>query len=86
MVGGFANITIAAIRLVNNMIFANMDAFKIAVEQAMDSSKELLRMGAIMQERLNRQRQILGNLKSRKRDRSTEALRNVEKLTFEYGI
>jgi hypothetical protein len=45
------------------MIFANMDAFKIAVEQAMDSSKELLRMGAILQERLNRQKQILGNLK-----------------------
>ena len=71
MVSGFANITLAATRLVNNMIFANMD-----------SSKEFLRMDAILQERLNRQRQILGNLKSRKRDRSTEALRNVEKQTF----
>ena len=67
MVSGFANITIAATRLVNNVIFANMD-----------SSKELSRMNAILQERLSRQRQILGNLKSRKRDRSTEALRNVE--------
>jgi hypothetical protein len=39
-------------------------------------------MGAILQERLNRQQQILGNLRSRKRDRSTETLRNVEKQTF----
>jgi hypothetical protein len=46
MVSGFANITIAATRLVNKMISANMDAFKITVEQAKDSSKELLRMGA----------------------------------------
>jgi hypothetical protein len=68
MVSGFANITIAATRLVNNVIFANMD-----------SSKELLRMDAILQERLNRQRQILGNLKSRKgidRQRLLEMLRN----------
>ena len=46
MVSGFANITIAATRLVNNMIFANMDAFKVAVEQTKDNSKELLRTGA----------------------------------------
>ena len=39
-------------------------------------------MGAILQERLNRQKQILGNLRSRKQDRPTEALRNVEKQTF----
>ena len=41
MVSGFANITIAATRLVNNMIFANLDAFKAAVEQTKDNSKEL---------------------------------------------
>ncbi|HVD07870.1 MAG TPA: hypothetical protein VNB67_05440, partial [Nitrososphaeraceae archaeon] len=45
MVSGFANITIAATRLVNNMIFANLDAFKAAVEQTKDNSKELLRTG-----------------------------------------
>jgi hypothetical protein len=45
MVSGFANVTIATTRLVNNMIFANMDAFKAAMEQAKDNSKELLRTG-----------------------------------------
>jgi hypothetical protein len=45
MVSSFANITIAATRLVNSMIFANMDAFKAVVEQTKDNSKELLRTG-----------------------------------------
>jgi hypothetical protein len=46
MVSGFANITIAATRLVNEMISSNMDAFKTTVEQPKDTSKQLLRMGA----------------------------------------
>jgi hypothetical protein len=46
MVSDFANITIAATKLVNNTIFANIDAFKTAVEQAKAASNEYLRMGA----------------------------------------
>jgi hypothetical protein len=45
IVSSFANNMITAIRLTNNMIFANMDAFKTPVQQAKDSTKELSRIG-----------------------------------------
>ena len=45
IVSSFANNMITAIRLTNNMIFANMDAFKTSVQQAKDSTKELSRIG-----------------------------------------
>jgi hypothetical protein len=36
---------IAATRLVNNMMFANMDVFKNTMQQAKDNAKELSRIG-----------------------------------------
>jgi len=36
---------IAVTRLVNNMIFANMDLFKTWMQQAKDNAKELSRIG-----------------------------------------
>jgi hypothetical protein len=45
MVSRFADNMIAATRLVNNIIFANMDAFKTSIQQAKDNAKELSRIG-----------------------------------------
>ncbi len=45
MVSSFADNMIAATRLVNNMIFASMDAFKTSIQQAKDNAKELSRIG-----------------------------------------
>jgi|SRR5215212_1062448 len=45
MVSSFANNMIAATNLANNMIFANMEAFKTSIHQIKDSTKELSRMG-----------------------------------------
>ena len=44
MVSSFANNMIAATRLTNNIIFANMDAFKTSIQQAKDNTKELSRI------------------------------------------
>ena len=45
MVSNFADNMIAATRLVNNIIFANLDAFKTSMQQAKDNVKELSRIG-----------------------------------------
>ena len=45
IVSSIANNTIAATRLVNNTIFANMEAFKTSIQQAKDNTKELSRIG-----------------------------------------
>jgi len=45
MVSNFADNMIAATRLVNNMMFASMDAFKTSIQQAKDNVKELSRIG-----------------------------------------
>jgi predicted component of type VI protein secretion system len=45
MVSSFADNMIAATRLVNNMMFASMDAFKTSVQQSKDNAKELSRIG-----------------------------------------
>lgn len=44
MVSSIADNTIAATRLANNMIFANMEVFKNSMQQAKDNSKELSRI------------------------------------------
>ena len=41
----FADNTIAATRLVNNTIFANLEAFKTSVQNARDNAKEFSRIG-----------------------------------------
>jgi len=46
MVSSSADNIIAATRLVNNMMFANMDMFKTWMQQAKDNAKELSRLGA----------------------------------------
>jgi hypothetical protein len=46
MVSSFADNTIAATRLVNNTIFANMEAFKTSMQNAKDNAKEFSRIGA----------------------------------------
>jgi hypothetical protein len=45
LVSSFADNTIAATRLVNNTIFANLEAFKTSVQNARDNAKELSRIG-----------------------------------------
>jgi fructoselysine-6-P-deglycase FrlB-like protein len=45
MISSFAGNTIAVTRLTNNMMFANMDAFKTSIQQAKDNAKELSRVG-----------------------------------------
>ena len=45
MVSRSADNIIAATRLVNNMMFANMDMFKTLMQQAKDNAKELSRIG-----------------------------------------
>jgi hypothetical protein len=45
MVSGFADNIIAATRLANNMMFANMETFKTSIQQAKDNAKELSRIG-----------------------------------------
>ena len=45
MISGFAGNIIAATRLANNIIFANMEAFKASIQQARYSAKESSRVG-----------------------------------------
>jgi hypothetical protein len=45
MVSTFADNTITATRLTNNMMFANMEAFKNSIQQAKYNAKELSRIG-----------------------------------------
>ena len=45
VVSSFADNTIAATRLVNNTIFANLEAFKTSVQNARDNAKEFSRIG-----------------------------------------
>jgi hypothetical protein len=45
VVSSFADNTIAATRLVNNTIFANLEVFKTSVQNARDNAKELSRIG-----------------------------------------
>ena len=45
LVSSFADNTIAATRLVNNTIFANLEAFKTSVQNARDNAKEFSRVG-----------------------------------------
>ena len=45
MVSSFANNMIVATNLVNNMIFANMEAFKTSIQQVKDNTKEYSRIG-----------------------------------------
>jgi hypothetical protein len=45
MVSSFADNTIAATRLVNNTIFANLEAFKTSMQHAKDNAKEFSRLG-----------------------------------------
>jgi hypothetical protein len=44
LVSSFADNTIAATRVVNNTIFANLEAFKTSVQNARDNSKEFSRI------------------------------------------
>jgi hypothetical protein len=45
IVSSFADNTIAATRLVNNAIFANMDSFKTSIQHAKENAKEFSRIG-----------------------------------------
>jgi hypothetical protein len=45
IVSSYADNTIAATRLVNNTIFANMDAFKTSMQHAKENAKEFSRIG-----------------------------------------
>ncbi len=45
IVSNLANNVITATRVINNMVFANMEAFKTSMQQAKDSAKEFSRIG-----------------------------------------
>ena len=45
VVSNFANNVVTAIRVTNNMIFENMEAFKTSLQQTKDSVKEFSRIG-----------------------------------------
>jgi hypothetical protein len=45
IVSSLADNTIAATRLVNNMLFANLEAFKTSLQNARDNAKEFSRIG-----------------------------------------
>jgi hypothetical protein len=45
VVSSFADNTIAATRLVNNAIFANLEGFKTTVQNTRDNAKEFSRIG-----------------------------------------
>ena len=45
IVSNLADNTMAATRLVNNTIFANLEAFKTSVQNARDNAKQLTRIG-----------------------------------------
>ena len=45
LVSAFADNTIAVTRLVNNAVFANLEAFKTSVQTARDNVKEISRIG-----------------------------------------
>ena len=45
LVSAFADNTIAITRLVNNTMFANLDAFKTSIQTARDNSREISRIG-----------------------------------------
>jgi hypothetical protein len=45
MVSSFADNTIAVSRLANNVVFANMEAFRTSIQHAKDNVKELSRIG-----------------------------------------
>jgi hypothetical protein len=45
MVSGFADNMNTATRVANNMLFANMDAFKTSIQRARDNARELSRIG-----------------------------------------
>jgi hypothetical protein len=45
LVSSFANNVIIATRLTNNMIFANLEAFKTSMQHAKDNTKEFSRLG-----------------------------------------
>jgi hypothetical protein len=45
MVSSFADNINTATRVANNMLFANMDAFKTSIQRARDNSRELSRIG-----------------------------------------
>jgi hypothetical protein len=45
IVSNLANNVITATRVINNMVFANMEAFKTSLQQAKDNAKEFSRIG-----------------------------------------
>jgi hypothetical protein len=45
LVSAFADNTIAVTKLVNNAVFANLEAFKASVQTARDNVKEFSRIG-----------------------------------------
>jgi hypothetical protein len=72
MVSSIADNMIAATRLVNNMMFASMDAFKTSMQQSKDNANELSRIGVISARSFEQtSRDIAGRLGSRADTSST---------------
>lgn len=65
MVSSFANNMIAMTRLTNNMIFANMEAFKTSIQQTKDNTKEFSRIGVNAAKTFEQQQQQITEAASR---------------------
>jgi hypothetical protein len=61
LVSAFADNTIAVTRLVNNAVFANLEAFKTSVQTARDNVKEFSRIGVNSAKTLEQVSSILFN-------------------------
>jgi hypothetical protein len=78
MVSSFANNMIAATRLTNNIIFANMDAFKTSIQQAKDNTKELSRIGVNTAKTFEQQQQQTYRDNTRRQSEGTTTRVSVE--------
>ena len=78
MVSSFANNMIAATRLTNNIIFANMEVFKTSIQQAKDNTKELSRIGVNTAKTFEQQQQKTYRDNTRQQSEGTTTRVSVE--------
>src|ERR687890_120827 len=84
MISSFANNMIAATRLTNNIIFANMEAFKTSIQQAKDNTNELSRTGVNAAKTFEQQQQTYRD-NTRQNEGTTTTRVSVETKEQEEG-
>ncbi|HYX56978.1 MAG TPA: hypothetical protein VE818_12545 [Nitrososphaeraceae archaeon] len=85
MISSFANNMIAATRLTNNIIFANMEAFKTSIQQAKDNTNELSRIGVNAAKTFEQQQQQTYRDNTRQSEGTTTTRVSVETKEQEEG-